>query len=489
MTSSKTLFFFLAIFSPLFLSAQSELTSFTVTGRGGVATTFVTDYHSIGINPANLGWDNRFEGKTFTVGLAEGSYSVFAEALRRKEVRQRSEFFGAEDFNWEEKKAAARDFAEQGFAVNVDFMSIGAAFTTETFGGLAFNVRDRFRSYINLSSTSSDILFRGYNADYFDRKFDGQGNELSGNYDPDSVEYAKVSDSLQQPLSGITQGTRMDMSWYREFNLSYGRNIVKTDAVSLYAGGGVKYIRGYALMKVRSTEDDGLTAFSATTPGLDIDYGENAVASNPTSDTTNSGTLPDAVGEGFGFDLGANMVVGEKFKLGAAVNNIGAINWTGNVYEVRDTLVHDTESPGADNYNFSSGLDNISGDSGVFRWAGKEEERTALAAVGRLGASYEIVSGFEIGADLVVPLNDAPGSYKQSIYGAGFKLEILKWLEFSGGVKSNAYGDVVNVPVGVVLRSPAGGYEAGIASRDAVTFFTQDQPTLSLSTGFLRFRF
>ncbi len=134
-------------------------------------------------------------------------------------------------------------------------------------------------------------------------------------------------------------------------------------------------------------------------------------------------------------------------------------------------------------------MEDISGDSGIFRWAGKEEERTPLPAVARFGASFELFGGFELGGDLVVPLNDAPGSYKRPIYGGGFKLELLKWLEFSAGVKSNAYGDVVNVPIGIVLRSPAGGYEAGIASRDAVTFFTQDQPTLSLSTGFLRFRF
>jgi len=46
-----------------------------------------------------------------------------------------------------------------------------------------------------------------------------------------------------------------------------------------------------------------------------------------------------------------------------------------------------------------------------------------------------------------------------------------------------------SIPVGVTIITKNGGFEAGIASRDAVTFFTQNGPTLSLSTGFMRFRF
>ncbi|MFB6258768.1 MAG: DUF5723 family protein [Flavobacteriales bacterium] len=474
---------------PLSLFGQSEITSFTVTGRGGVATTFVTDYHSIGINPANLGWERRFEDKKFTLGFFEGSYSIYAEALRKDEIRKEFSKFGERQFSWDEKADAARDFAENGLAINADMMSIGAAYTSKKLGGIAFNVRDRFRSYIELSPTASEILFEGYNASYFDIKLDAQGDTLGSDPDPDSVAYGAVSDSAEEFLSEITQGSQMDMTWYREFNLSYGRKILKNDALSLYVGGGVKYIRGFALMKVRSNDDGDLTAFSATSPAFDIDYGKKAIKSNPSSDTTNSGFLPDAVGKGFGFDLGVNAVIGKKLKLGASMNNVGSISWEGNVYEALDTIVYDTESPGANSYNFVEALDSISGDSGVFRWAGKKKKKVKLPSVARFGASYKLSEMIEVGADFVMPLNDAPGSYRQAIYGVGAKVDILEWLEVSAGVKSNAYGDVLNVPVGLVLKSKTGVYEAGIASRDAVTFFSKNEPTLSLSTGFLRFRF
>ena len=43
---------FATVFSSLAFG-QAEMSVFSATGRGGVATTFVTDYQSLGINPAN----------------------------------------------------------------------------------------------------------------------------------------------------------------------------------------------------------------------------------------------------------------------------------------------------------------------------------------------------------------------------------------------------------------------------------------------------
>src|SRR5690606_38746471 len=70
------------------LVGQSELSVFTTTGRAA-STTFVTDYQAIGINPANLGWTWRHAGKHVAFGLAEGSYSVYSNALTRADIRNR----------------------------------------------------------------------------------------------------------------------------------------------------------------------------------------------------------------------------------------------------------------------------------------------------------------------------------------------------------------------------------------------------------------
>ena len=47
----------------------------------------------------------------------------------------------------------------------------------------------------------------------------------------------------------------------------------------------------------------------------------------------------------------------------------------------------------------------------------------------------------------------------------------------------------LNYALGLTFIAGGGCWEGGIASRDAITFFVQNGPTLSLSTGFMRFRF
>src|SRR5690606_34288761 len=107
--------------------SQTEYSSFTSTGRGG-ATSFVTDYQSIGINPANLGWTWRFENKKFAFGLNEMSYSIHSEALSKTEIRDEFRYAikngTLSEFTYEEKINAAQSFANSGLALNFDFGSI-----------------------------------------------------------------------------------------------------------------------------------------------------------------------------------------------------------------------------------------------------------------------------------------------------------------------------------------------------------------------------
>lgn len=44
------------------------------------------------------------------------------------------------------------------------------------------------------------------------------------------------------------------------------------------------------------------------------------------------------------------------------------------------------------------------------------------------------------------------------------------------------------IPAGVTFHFGDVSYQVGVASRDMITFFTENQPTAALSAGFLRFR-
>lgn len=468
------------------LFSQHELSSFTSTGRGG-ATTFATDYQAIGINPANLGWQYKFDDKKGAMGYSEFTFSARSEALTKQEIR---DMFTKDPtkFTYDEKVGAAKNFTDAGFALNLDYGSMGIAFYGEKFGGIGFRINDRIKTFMKLGEATSDILFLGKRASYFDQYLLDDGTTV----DADSYDSATDTTinlgvaSAPQLISQILKGTEINMSWIREYNLSYGRKLIDNERdLQLYVGAGVKYLQGLALLEIK--EDDGdLTAYSSVTPFFDIDYGIAAIQ-NP-STVAQKGLLPNSVGSGFGFDLGANAILFEKLKIGAAITNIGSITWDGNVYTVEDSEVVDTEDAGLDNYNVFQGIQNIAGKDGVLQWAGEADKTVALPTVIRLGSSMEFGEKIELGVDIIAPGNKVPGNYESVVFGFGGDIQLIKVLTLSGGFVMGG-GYATQIPLGITFASPTGGYEFGIASRDAVSFFKDKGATLSLSVGFLRFRF
>lgn len=487
----KTLLFIslIVISKPVF--SQAEYSSFTSTGRGG-ATTFATDYQAVGINPANLGWTWDFEEKKVAWGLAESSYSLHSEALTKQQLRDMvsSTIKGnGSDFTRAEKIQAARDFTETGFSFNADLGSFGIAFTGKKLGGIGFRVNDRFQWNSTFGKTAADILFLGYNADYFDSLtvFNSMGDTSvvanSEDWDSDSLTIANGFANTPKLLSEIMNGSQMKMSWMREWNLSYGRKLFEVDSTfALYAGVGIKYFQGLAYLDIRS-ENNQLDAFSAMSPLFNIDYG-TAADLNP-STVNGSGMKP--VGHGFGFDLGVNAVLFNKLKIGVAVTNIGSMTWDGNVYTVKDTLLYDTQNAGLDNYNIFTQMGDILGENGLFKYDGLQSKTVKLPTALRLGASMKIGKILELGTDIIVPMNDEAANFNKAIIGFGGDIKPIKWLKLQAGFMSGGNYDF-QIPVGITLIAKNGTYEAGIASRDAITFFSQNGPTLSMSMGFIRWR-
>jgi len=257
----------------------------------------------------------------------------------------------------------------------------------------------------------------------------------------------------------------------------------------MFAGVGVKYVQGLALLDIRSDANGKMTAYSSLSPLFGIDYGSASSASNIIESSGNA--VNDAfksVGKGIGFDFGLNIVVKNKFKLGVSLINMGKVTWNGNVYSVKDTLVLNTTNAGLENYNIASQLGNILGSNGILKLQGQEERETKLPGVIRAGASFKFGKKLELGVDCIVPMNDAPGSYQKPIIGFGGDVLPAKWLKLQAGFVTGGNYDF-QIPIGITFITKNGSYECGVASRDAVTFFAKNGPTLSLSMGFMRFRF
>jgi hypothetical protein len=450
--------FSLAIASASYSQKES---SFSAAGSG-VATAFLSDYQCLGINAANLGFTR--DSSKFHLSLLEFGASVYSDALQKKEIKQQFIFSNEPQFTHDEKIAAAEEFANSKFVVNLDVAWLSAAFQTEKFGGLAFTVRERttFNSFFN--KDFAQIVFEGYNAPYFDSLI-VNGTDTTG--------YAKIPKTLGE----LANGSKISGTWYREYVLGYGRKFISGDKFSLYAGGAVKYLAGYGILDIKS-EDNVLSGFSALSPFLKVNY------SNSTPSEI-AGEAMKTVGSGFAFDLGATVELYKKLRLSAALNDIGSLKWDGNVYEAQDSLVNMVKNSGFSNFDMIKQVKGLIMDSTIFTWKGMESKSMALPTNMRLGINYQFAFRSNIGADVYVPVNNNAGSFNKAIIGIGANVTFFKMITLSGGFSTGGNSAFV-VPLGITFTSKDGSWQMGVASRDALTFIKKDNPTISIAFGFFK---
>ncbi len=484
---------FILISSATVSYSQSDGNSFTNTGRG-CATTFATDYQAIGVNPSNLGWTPKYQTK-FTLGFSEFAGSIYSDSLGKSDLRKAvTDMISGTSANLdrEQKLQATSNFTQSGLTMNADITSLGFAVQIKRVGGFAFRINDHFQWYSKLGSEAANLIFLGNTSSLFDKLTikAGTTTQTINNHPGLSQDTANMvvqgTSNAPQLLSKVLDGSHMQMTWYREYNLSYGRKILGFDSVfAIYGGVGIKYIQGMAMFDIKS-EGGALTGFSSLSPSFGVNYGN---ASSQANQVLGSGFPPKAVGNGYGFDLGANVIIKGKLKIGLSLINVGSVTWTGNVYQLKDTLMVSLKSSGVQSLNLASQLKNMLGPDGMFKVTGQQSYKTVLPGMMRAGASLPLGKMFEVGVDAVIPTNNTvPGSIQNPIVAVGVDFIPVKWLKLQAGfVVGGNYP--YQIPVGIIFIAKGGHYEAGIASRDAVTFFTQQGSTMSFSTGFMRFRF
>lgn len=452
---------------PFSVISQTQSGPFTVTG-GGYSTAVVTDYQCVGINPANLGWKRNNHLVNFGVG--EGVYSVYSEPLKRALV---DELFSSSDskFTTEKKAEAVQNFTETKLQVEGNVSGVGLSFQDDKIGGFGFAIKERIMWDSFLNEQSADLLFNGYNSTYFDTIKIESNDTIGVSFNPEYV-------------TKLFENTYLEMAWFREFNLSYGRSIYKNDKFTLFGGIGMKYIRGYSVFNYSYT-DGVLKAYSALNPKLNVDY-------DTPSPSEIEGTDYQSVGSGWGLDFGLSALLFDKLRLGLAITDIGQIKWDGNVYEGNDATLNDIQTPGLDNYNIFELDDNAAFDHFKWGgWTGLESKTTQLPMNIRVGGAYLLKEKWEFGTDLYIPMTDAPGSYDKLIFGMGTRLQPVKWFRGSiGVVTGGATG--TNIPVGISFfpfNNNSFSWELGIAVKDITSYISQDNPTVSVAMGLLRFSF
>ncbi|RYU79770.1 DUF5723 family protein [Hymenobacter persicinus] len=440
--------------------AQNELSNFTATGRGGVATTFATDYQAIGINPGNLG---RVGGAKFAFTIGEFGAGIGSQSLTRTQLKK-FVYQTNDQLSSADKLELARQFtSDDALNVNVDATTLGLAVAVPGIGSIAVSNRQRIASHVGLNKNAAEIAFLGKDAPIFQ------------NYN------IQTSPLISEALAG----TQVQMAWLNEFNVAVGTRLIDLPLVQLSAGAGYRYIQGVGIVDVRVSEGK-VEAYGSMSPLFKIDYG--SLVNNPSFNLRQRANGLQPVGTGHGFDLGLALEAGKKVRLGLAVTDIGHMTWEGNLVTANDQKLKRLRSTGIGSYDFFKEAAQIfsAGSDSLFSYQPSAQRKADLPTKLRAGAGLRISEYFETGLDVTLPLNKVAGNISAPFVGLGVDFKPVRWVRLSSGVSAGA-GYSVSVPLGVTFTS--GFYEAGISTRDVVGLLTAENPYLSAAAGFLRFKF
>ncbi|MFN5621862.1 MAG: DUF5723 family protein [Flavobacteriales bacterium] len=471
--------------------AQPESSAFTLTGMAA-STPFARDYQALSINPANLDFETGYEQRS-TMGLFDFTASVYTELLTKQEIMDNILRKKKTPLTYDEQLAQIDKLTMKQSAVDLDIMTFGNSIRTKKSGTFAFGIRDRVDYYTQLDRQLTELIWMGNQSSYFDSLIiatqSGRDSIIArpDQFNPDqfTILQAFIAADSAPSVKDILGNSKLGFTWYREFNAAWGKRLLKTDLFDFHIGIGAKLMIGQGIIQV-----DGATgeAYSSLSPIFKFDYSqlENA-PDNPSALSEDAPNLKP-VGKGVGFDLGASMLVAEHFILNAAINDIGEMVWDGNIYELADGKLTDFDGAGLESLDFGSMLNNFDGLDALLVWKGAETRTTRLNTTARLGIGYEQVQKLRIGFDVVAPMNDNKANLQRAVYNAGIEFTPWPWLHLQTGFSTGG-NYASKLSAGIYFTAAGGGYEFGVATRDMLTFFNDENPTLSFALGFLRFRY
>ncbi|MFA7272808.1 MAG: DUF5723 family protein [Crocinitomicaceae bacterium] len=484
-----------------FCELNAQVIPYTSVGRG-VATTFETDYHSLGINTSALGWGTGYAGKRFAFSTSESSASIFSDSLNKRKFSNFSKIIKTQINNKSLDPASSASIltgagalAKAGFRVNADLLWFGGSYQNEKFGGIAISIGESYGFAGKMNLNSASVLFNGQWENLIDSVTIDLNNNTSrvaynANMSPDSL--AAISSAhLTVPLdiNAFTSGSSAQVVWNRNYNIGYGRKILGKDSVFvLYGGIGFRYIQSMAYYNMTS-DANGLQVSSSLSPAS-LNSGRLLSQINPFNAGTMGGYFSKPVGSGYGIDLSASVILGGKFRIAAAVNNMGAVTYNAFNYIGNASVSQEVALPnGIDATNPSYTVQDLVRGTQLLTSTGQTTKRVQNAANLRLGASWMIVRQLHVGVDIVAPFNkENPTSLQNGIFALGVDFRPIKWVSLNAGyVNGGIYQG--NVPMGINFILKGGGYEFGIASRDIVNFLTRNGNSVSTAFGFARVRF
>jgi len=455
-------------------------------GRPGLSSTTCTDYQAQGINPANLGFDPSFDGMHQTIGFAELGFSAYSNGMGKFDLRT-TLYNPDKIMSTAEKMQAATNLAGKRIVANVDFLYAGYAWQRVSGGsGFAFTVREKAQWYSEFNESVAGIFLNGKrDQTYFgDPILERKADTVNQQNQFDTVgAYAKTT----KPLAQIFNGSRVAMSWNREYAFAYGVNIIKDLDWKVNLGIGIKYIEGIGYLDVQS-DGSNLKAFVSSSPYFDLRYGSNG-SLRRAKDSVNQGVWPNSVGHGVGFEMGTTIMYRDKFRFSAALSDLGSVVYSTNVFTASSNEISEIRNDGfssLDFYRNSNRFDGIQKD--ILRWESIKKRSQFLPTKLRFGIAIT-KEKWSLGFETILPMNNSAGNFRKPFYSFGGEIRVVEWLKIGTGMMYGGNIDQILVPFGINFITSGGLWEMGIGSRDILTYVRDDNAMLSLCTAVMRFRF
>jgi Family of unknown function (DUF5723) len=392
------------ILIPLVSSAQLSLGSPSTIANGGAVTAKVDEWMAIGVNPANLGWD---ENPTFSFSILNFGADFQAQSLYFSTFSQSFSSIGG-SFSNAEKQNLENVISPPGLVFNSEVTWISSSFFINKIGGFGIGITDRVFGGFTLNRNASNILFNGINPEQY-------------------VDSTLTRNSISKELDGST----IAYTHLRELNIDFGRKILQIGSnydpnkFEIFGGIGLNYIWGLANLEEQV-------------------IGEN-IAGNYSANNSDLGEEFSSPGHGLGIDLGLSAKY-KLWKFGISVTDLGFVRWTQNRKESLDTTIAQLEASGLSvNSIYSTSIPFTD----ILQNSPAPDYTTNLPTQLRLGADYEPEKMFEFSSDLVFPLNKALGNLPDPYMVVAGEVHAPKGFDFNMGIEASALG--VGIPMGIFL--------------------------------------
>jgi hypothetical protein len=484
--------------------SQTEFSAFNLTGHGQ-STVFATDYQCLGINPANTAVKYGEFDRRVAFGFGEAAFSLHSGVLLKKELMQNLFRTDFNSIDQSQQLDYAYQFSQENNAFDLDVTNFAISANMGKLGSLAFGIRDRVDFYSKFGPKVSELIWLGKNANdifqdlqiqFDDGTLDTIANDPAalaaylGTLGSDTALISTIqglTNASSSNMNDLLQGTKIHFSWIREFNFAYSRPIFESDEWSLYAGLGFKILRGQALMSLDA--NNGKTeAFAGFSPMFNIEFDEDSVPSG-FGKFSPSLSNPKPIGFGSGVDIGVSLNYKKNFFFSAAINDIGGMNWKTDIYEFSDDTLLSLDYGGMQNVDIANNISQISLGSDFLKWRKNlVPYNTRLATTFRMGIGIYLMDRIKLGLDLAAPMNNQVGNLQKGVYTIGGEVRLPLNLKISLGMTKGGNYNTTRLTAGISMMAFNGIYEWGIASRDLITFLSDNEPTVSLAFGFLRFR-